>query len=343
MHLSNTRSTALSGISRRSFAAFAAASIAAPALASSPARLRIVDQFGLTSLLWHVARSQQFIEQQARAEGVALQVEWSRMSGGSAVNDALLSGAVDVAHIGVGPSLLLWDRSFGRQNFKAFAALGTMPQYLLSNRPEVKSIRDLTDKDRIAVVSTASQQARTLQMAAAQAFGAEHYSRFDSLLVTMPHTEALAALASGKGGITAHFSNAPFQYTQLKQPGVRRILSSYEVFGGPSSSVLAVTSEKFRRENPAVYRALQRALAQSAHFVAAHKREASEIYLKAESSNAPADEVLAFLNDPEIDYGVVPRNTERLAKFLHQARVLKNEPRSWKDYFFDDLHAVQGS
>jgi len=330
-------------IGRRSFTTLAAASLAFPALASSPARLRIVDQFGLTSLLWHVARAQQFIEQQARAEGVTLQIEWSRMSGGSAVNDALLSGAVDVAHIGVGPSLLLWDRSHGRQNFKAFAALGTMPQYLLSNRPQVHSIRDLTDKDRIAVVSTASQQARTLQMAAAQAFGAEQSGRFDSLLVTMPHTEALAALASGKGGITAHFSNAPFQYAQLKQPGVRRILSSYEVFGGPSSSVLAVTSDKFRRENPAVYRALQRALKQASQFVAAHPREASEIYLRAESSNAPAGEVLAFLNDPEIDYDVVPRNTERLAKFMHQAKVLKNEPRSWKDYFFDDLHQLQGS
>lgn len=313
------------------------------ARAARPARVRIVEQFGLTSLLWHVARAQRYIEQEGRADGLDIEIEWSRLSGGSAVNEALLSGAVDVAHIGVGPTLLLWDRTLGRQNFKAFAALGTMPQYLLSNRPGVRSIRDLTDQDRIAVVSTASQQARTLQLAAAQAFGTDQYARFDRLLVTIPHTEAVAALASGKGGITAHFSNAPFQYQQLKQPGVTRILSSYDVLGGPTSSVLAVTSERFRGANPGAYRALQRALAQASRFVAANKRQAAEIYLRAENSSVPPADVLAFLEDPEIDYGVVPRNTERLATFLHQAKVLKNEPRSWKDYFFEDLHGVQGS
>ena len=53
--------------------------------------------------------------------------------------------------------------------------------------------------------------------------------------------------------------------------------------------------------------------------------------------------MLAFLNDPEISYEVLPRNTERLGKFLYQVKVLKNEPRSWKDYFFDDVHGVAGS
>jgi NitT/TauT family transport system substrate-binding protein len=330
-------------IPRRRFTALAASTLAWPAWGQAPVRVRIVEQFGLTSLLWHVAREKQFIEKQAQAEGVALQVEWSRMSGGSAVNDALLSGAVDVAHLGVGPALLLWDRTHGRQNFKAFSAMGSMPQYLLTNRPGVKSIRDLGDKDRIAVVSTASQQARTLQLAAAQTFGPTEFARFDNLFAVLPHTEAMAALASGKGGITAHFSNAPFQYVQLKQSGVRRILSSYDVFGGTSSGVLAVTSTKFHRDNPVAYRALKRALAQAAEFVAANKREASEIYLKAESSGVPLSDVLAYLNDLEVDYGVVPRNTERLAHFMHEAKVLKNRPRSWKDYFFDDLHAVQGS
>lgn len=333
-------------IARRGVLALAATALAPISRAAAPAtaaRVRIVDQFGLTSLLWHVARAKQYFEQAARAEGLALTVEWSRLSGGSAVNEALLSGAVDVAHLGVGLTVLLWDRTLGRQNFRAFSALGTMPQYLLSNRPEVRSIRDLTEQDRIAVVSTASQQARTLQLAASQTFGSANFNRFDKQLVTMPHTEAVAALDSGKGGITAHFSNAPFQYQQVKNKQVHVILNSYDVLGGPSSSVLAVTSEKFRREQPGTYRALQRGLAQASQLIAQNPREAAEIYLAAEQSNAPLADVLAFLQDPEIDYSVTPRNTERLAKFLHEAKVLKNQPRSWKDYFFDDLHAVAGS
>ena len=231
-------------------ATLAGALLSAPTFAAAEGKVRIVDQFGLTSLLWHVARAEGYIQKQGKAQGIDIEVEWSRLSGGSAVNDALLSGAADIAHIGVGPTLLLWDRTAGKQNFKAFAAVGTTPQYLVSNRPDAKTIRDLKDSDRIAVVSTASQQARTLQLAAAQTFGIEQFSRFDKLLVTLPHTEAMALLETGKGGVTAHFSNAPFQYQQIKRPGTHVILNSYDVMGGPSSSALAVTSEKVRRENP---------------------------------------------------------------------------------------------
>jgi NitT/TauT family transport system substrate-binding protein len=213
----------------------------------------------------------------------------------------------------------------------------------VSNRPDAKTIRDLKDSDRIAVVSTASQQARTLQLAAAQTFGIEQFSRFDKLLVTLPHTEAMALLETGKGGITAHFSNAPFQYQQIKRPGTHVILNSYDVMGGPSSSALAVTSEKFRRDNPKTYTAIKLALADASRFVAAHKQRAAEIYIEAEKSSTPVADVLAFLNDSEISYEVLPRNTERLGKFLYQVKVLKNEPRSWKDYFFDDVHGVADS
>jgi NitT/TauT family transport system substrate-binding protein len=324
-------------------ATLAAALLSVSTFAAAEGKVRIVDQFGLTSLLWHVARAEGYIQKQGKAQGIDIEVEWSRLSGGSAVNDALLSGAADIAHIGVGPTLLLWDRTAGKQNFKAFAAVGTTPQYLVSNRPDAKTIRDLKDSDRIAVVSTASQQARTLQLAAAQTFGIEQFSRFDKLLVTLPHTEAMALLETGKGGITSHFSNAPFQYQQIKRPGTHVILNSYDVMGGPSSSALAVTSEKFRRDNPKTYNAIKLALADASRFVAAHKQRAAEIYIEAEKSSTPVADVLAFLNDPEISYEVLPRNTERLGKFLYQVKVLKNEPRSWKDYFFDDVHGVAGS
>ena len=60
------------------------------------------------------------------------------------MNEALLSGALDVASAGVPPLLTLWDRTKGKQNVKAIASLGSMPNYLLSNNPAVKSIKDLT-------------------------------------------------------------------------------------------------------------------------------------------------------------------------------------------------------
>lgn len=105
--------------------------------------------------------------------------------------------------------------------------------YLTTRNPNVKSLRDFTDKDRIAVPSVkVSVQAVTPQMAAEKEFGPGNYSKLDSLTVSLGAPEAQAALLSGKSEITAHLSSPPFQYQQLKHPGIHKVLDSYDVLGG---------------------------------------------------------------------------------------------------------------
>ena len=48
-------------------------------------------------LLLNVAQDQKLIEKHAKAAGVDAKVEWVKLSGGSAVNDALLSGNIEIA------------------------------------------------------------------------------------------------------------------------------------------------------------------------------------------------------------------------------------------------------
>ena len=65
--------------------------------ASRARRIRIAEQFGVVYLMLNVARDQQLIEKEGRKAGLDIKVDWVRLSGGAAVNDALLSGAVDIA------------------------------------------------------------------------------------------------------------------------------------------------------------------------------------------------------------------------------------------------------
>jgi len=123
----------------------------AAGLAQAEGNISIAQQFGIGYLLLDVVRDQQLIEKEGKKDGLDIKVEWRTLSGATAMNEALLSGALDVASAGVPPLLTLWDRTKGRQNVKAIASLGSMPNYLLSNNPAVKSVRDLSDKDRIAV------------------------------------------------------------------------------------------------------------------------------------------------------------------------------------------------
>jgi NitT/TauT family transport system substrate-binding protein len=109
-------------------------------------------------------------------------VERLQLSGGSAVNDALLSGAIDIAGAGVGP-LLIWDRTNGKK--KGVASLGSFPYYLVSTNPKVKTIADLSEKDRIALPAvTVSVQSRILQYAAAKQWGDKEFARLDKFTQT---------------------------------------------------------------------------------------------------------------------------------------------------------------
>ncbi len=159
-----------------------AGSLVAPTVAQAEGEIRIAEQFGIVYLLLNVVRDQHLIEKYGKQEGLDIQVDWTQLSGGAAVNDALLSGSIDIAGAGVGPLLTIWDRTRGKQNVKAVASLGNFPYYLVSNNPKVKTIADFTDNDRIAVPAVGvSVQSRFLQYAAAKQWGDKQFNRLDQV------------------------------------------------------------------------------------------------------------------------------------------------------------------
>ena len=167
------------------------------------------------------------------------------------MNEALLAGAIDVVSAGVPPMLTVWDRTHGRQNVKAVASLGSLPNYLLSNREAVKTLQDLSDKDRIAVPAAGvGFQSRTLQIETAKLYGKDDFQRFDKISVSLPHPDATAALIKGGSEITAHFSSPPFQYQALENPKVHKLISSYDILGGQATFNVLYATEKFHDETP---------------------------------------------------------------------------------------------
>lgn len=333
---------------KRSAAALAAAALALAALpvtsAHAEGRLRIAEQYGVTYLLLNIAQDQKLIEKHGRQQGVDIKVEWTQISGGPAANDALLSGAVDVVGAGVGPLLTIWDRTTGKQNVKGVASLGNFPYYLVSANPKVKSLADFTEKDRIGLPAVGvSVQARILQMAVAKQWGDKDFTRLDKLTQTLPHPDAAAAVIAGGTEINAHFGNSPFQEQELAQnPNARVVLNSYDVLGGPSSSTVLYATEKFRNDNPKTYRAFTAALADAAKYATANPEGAADTYLRVTKSNVDRALLLKILKNPQVQFKVAPQNTYPLAQFLHRVGVLKNQPATWRDYFFDDPVIGQG-
>ena len=155
-------------------------SIAPLSVAYAEGQIRIAEQHGIVYLLLHVAQDQKLIEKHGREQGLDIKPEWIKLSGGAAINDALLSNSIDIAGAGVAPLLTIWDKTKGRHNVRGVASLGNFPYKLISTNPNVKSIEDFTEKDRIALPNAGvSVQSRILQLAAARQWGDENYKKLD--------------------------------------------------------------------------------------------------------------------------------------------------------------------
>ncbi len=319
--------------------------LATPLTAHAEGKISIAQQFGIGYLVLHVVKDRQLIEKHAKAHGLDdIEVQWRTISGATAMNEALLAGAIDVVSAGVPPMLTVWDRTHGRQNVKAVASLGSLPNYLLSNRAEVKTLQDLSEKDRIAVPAAGvGFQSRTLQIETAKRYGNADFQRFDRISVSLPHPDATVALTKGGSEITAHFSSPPFQYQALESPNVHKLISSYDILGGQATFNVLYATEKFHDANPKTYKAFYDALVEASQIIKADKAAAAETYIKVENSKLPLAFVKKIIEDPENDFTVSPQRTFTYAEKLHELGVLKNKAASWKDYFFEEAYDNPGS
>lgn len=332
---------------RRQFTALSLASLVALGMTSAAVaegQLRIVEQFGTGYLPLHVLRDQKLIEKHGKLAGIDIKVEWAKLSGGAAINDALLSGAVDIGAAGAGPVVVLWDRTCGSADVKIIAALGEQPNYLVTNNPSIKTLKDFTKADKIAVPAVVvSQQSRLLQIAAAKEFGDDKYNALDELTVNLPHPDATAALLSGSATITAHFSNAPFQNQALRDPKIHKVLSSYDIMGGRITPNLLYATTKFRTDNPKTFKAFYNALLEASQWIEGHKAEAAATYIRVEQSKLDPAFILSVIDNPDVSYTTTPQGTFKYAAFLAKIGAIKNKPASWKDYTFEELHDKSGS
>lgn len=327
---------------------FLAGGIIVAALTAGAARaevneVRVAQQFGLAYLPLMVMEQRNLIEKHAKTAGLGdIKVTWYRLAAGNAMNDALLSGSLDIASGGVPPLITLWDRTRGE--VKACAALNAMPNLLNTRNPNVKSVRDFTDQDKIALPAVkVSFQAMLLQMAAAREFGDKEYSRLDRFTVSMSHPDGMAALLSGKSEITAHFTSPPFSTLEVEKPGIHKVLSSYDLLGGPATFTIVWATSRFVEANPKTYAAFVAALEEATTIINSDKRAAAELYLKLQKSKESIESVLQMLMDPDVQFTITPNGIMKVAEFMHRVGSIKMQPASWKDLFFFNVHRLAGS
>lgn len=324
------------------FAALAALWVA-PVSAQEPGEIRIAKQYGLGYLQLIVMEDQKLVEKHAKAQGLGdVKVSWATFRSSDVMNDALLSNSVDFVCLGPTGLATIWAKTGGQ--VKGVTGLNFIPLQLNTRSDHIKGIRDFTEKDKIALPAVkVSLQATMLQIWAAKEFGDANKDRLDPFTVSMTHADGMVAFLSGAGEINNHFTSPPFVQKEMAKAGVRKVITSTEILGGPISFNVIAASAKFQQSSPKAYAAFLAALQEATDFINRDKRAAAETYLRVTKDKMPIDELLAIMNAPGIEFSLTPRSIVPLAEFMHKTGSIKVKPASWKDMFFPNAHGMAGS
>jgi NitT/TauT family transport system substrate-binding protein len=311
---------------------------------AEPRVVRIAKQYGISYLPLTIMEEKHLLEAEGKKLGLDLSTEWVRFTGGPPMNEALISDNLDFASGGVGPMVTIWARTQNNLKVKGICAINSMPLYLNTINPNVKTLKDFTDKDRIALPAVrVSMQAVILQMAAEKVFGQGQEHKLDAWTVSLSHPDGLAQMMSGKSEITGHFTSAPFMYQELTDPRVHRVLNSYDVFGGPHTFNVVWASAKLYEGEPKVVQAFLAALRIAMKEINNDPAGSAALWVKADKSKLSPAEAEKIIRDKENKWTLTPEKVMVVADYMGRVKMIPVTPKSWKDMFVDAIHDLPGS
>ena len=323
------------------------AALAAPAVvrAEDPLIVRFVEQRGLLYIPVDLMVSGGLLQQEATKLGLGkVDATATALSGPGPVLDALLSGAADYGTAALPSLLTLWERTRGSANeVKAVGTVSNGAMTLYTINPNVKTLADFSERDRIAVPTVRLFfNAMMLQMAAEALWGDPH--RLDHLTVALGHPDAVTALSAGygKATITAHIAVQPFTDRGLKLPGAHAITDSRQVFGGPLTQITLLASKQTKDKNPRLFQAVANALEAAIGSANADKRAAAALWKDVHKAPERIDDLVAQLNDPGFEFTSRPQRISHFTAFLNRLGTLKTKVETWQELFWETAHHQAG-
>lgn len=307
--------------------------------------LRIARQIAVSDLPIAIIEHEKLIEKQAAMMGLEdIVVRWIDPGKGGGI-EAVLRGQADLAVAGLGAFIVARDARLGTADaLGALAAVAQIPYVLVSRDPAIKTIRDFSQRDRIAVPELKfSGPALMLEMASAHEWGLDQFGRLDPLAVSLPDAAAYAALRAGQGDLTAHFARPPFADYELADGAVHRVMDSFDI-AGPHSDDVLIARVQFYSDNPKLCAAVFAAVQEADALIKANRGAAAEIYAAmAPNQEVSVEDLSDMVGDPDAVYTPEPAGVARLAEFMFKIKRISHRPESWKELFFPDVHPLPGN
>jgi NitT/TauT family transport system substrate-binding protein len=304
-------------------------SLPAPAVAQEQVRIGIGS--GLAFLAAYVCDDLQLIEKYGKDAHLDLKASFQRFVGAGPLQEAIVSGAIDMGPFGTAPLLAAWEKGKGTPGqIVAVSGITTLPPVLLTNRPGVRTLADFGKADRIAIPAASAPQLYFLQMQSEKLFG--QYDKLRHQIVVLPNSEAANALIAGRGALAGYFASAPFAEIALADGRIHKVLSVDDVIGGRASFLIMGASKTYVAAHPGTAEAVAKAMAKAARLIHDDPRHAAEIFLVHEPSKTlDVSAVAAIIDGIKDEFGSSVYGVQAFADFMGRHGGLKAPPQSWKE------------
>ena len=123
---------------------------------------------------------------------------------------------------------------------------------------------------------------------------------------------------------------------------MHKVLSSYDVMGGPASFLSVWSTSKFREENPKAFKAVVDAFREATDMINTNRRRAAEIYSADTGGKESVEDTEKELANPENIFNLGPKKLIKLTDFMNDAGVIKGRPTAWQEMFFPEVHDLSG-
>jgi len=255
-------------------------------------------------------------------------INWAQMNSGAAINEAMVGGSVQFGAMGVAP--FISGISIGMP-YKMFGSFSAQRQGIAVNDPSLKSLKDFSSENKIALVNIGSIQHILLAMAAEKELGDAH--ALDGNIVAMAHPDGKTALENNV--VAAHLTSAPYIYQEEANSDLTILDDLDEVWPADNSFIVGIASAAIAEEHPDVYEAFCTALREAVEFLNTNKDEAAEILC--EEEGVTKEQMLEWLNDPRCIYSTEAKGIMSTAEFMYNNGFIESLPKEFSDFAFDNV------
>ena len=258
-----------------------------------------------------------------------LNVDLKLMKGGAEINEALISGALDVGVVGVPVAI---KGVLAGSPYKIAGAMCAQPYLLLTNKPEIQTLADITSEDQIAAINLNSQNHILLEMACKKILGDPH--ALDGNVAALSNSEGYTSMLSG--AVSCHLVSSPICFMELESQDadIHEIEIGPDIWPPENTAIVTIVRNSLH-DNEKLYGAFMTAMDEAMQFINENPEETAEIV--SQYFDASAEEILKWMQDPRYCFDQELHGVMEMADFMIEIGLLDEGPSSIDEIAYDNV------